>query len=107
MLGSCGLFLTFGRDEETAHSLKALPSTPSFSPESKITSGRYAEKLDHFLHDAIKRTGKTQRREGNGQALPRFPGRQTVRLELRRPENLGARALVFNFLPFPSSRGFW
>jgi hypothetical protein len=67
VLGSCGLFLTFGRDEETAHSLKALPSTPSFSPESKITSGRYAEKLDHFLHDAIKRTGKTQRREGNGE----------------------------------------
>tara|TARA_B100001769_G_C21500529_1_gene289574 strand:+ start:175 stop:432 length:258 start_codon:yes stop_codon:yes gene_type:complete len=68
VLGSCGLFLTFGRDEETAHSLKALPSTPSFSPESKITSGRYAEKLDHFLHDAIKRTGKTQRREGNGES---------------------------------------
>jgi len=53
VLGSYGLFLTFGRDKETAHSLKALPSTPSFSPESKITSGRYAEKLDHFLYDAV------------------------------------------------------
>ena len=33
---------------------------------------------DHYLHDAIKRTGKTQRRKGNGPVSPRSARRLSL-----------------------------